>query len=207
VVKERYIIIFAIMLLLLGIAAAQQRIVVPVRFVLPSTTTFTLAVPGTNATTFASADVSGTTATTIIFNSTSTTIRGLNATAAGGAQQSPTVPMFNLTNTGNRNINITINFTTALPSGVSAKAGWGTNSYQVSCAAPDAGPPVNATNGQDNTRCSNVTASATLTTIANLSTSGGGSYREVWFWADYVSATVGIDDSINLRFGSLNMSV
>lgn len=204
--KNSYLIIAAVLFLFLSVTSAQQRIVTPVRFVLPTTTTFTLAVPGTNATTFASADGSGTTATTIIFNSTSLTIRGLNATAAGGAQQSPTVPMFNATNTGNRNINITINFTTALPSGVSTKAGWGTNAYQVSCVAPDAGPPVNATNGQDNTRCSNVTASATLTTIANLSTSGAGSYREVWFWADYVSAAAGIDNSVNLRFESANMS-
>ena len=202
--KVRYFLL--VVLLLLGTVYAVQQITTPVRFILPTTTTFTLAIPGTNATTFSTTDSPGTTtATTIIFNSTSTTIGGVNASAVGGGgTQGPTTPIFNFTNTGNIKINITANFSTALPSGIVVKAGWGTNAYQASCVAASKGPPGGGTGLL--TQCVNITDSETPATLANLSTSGVAAHRDVWVWADYSSATAGIDNSVNMVIQSGNFS-
>lgn len=200
------LVVAVVFILLASVVFGAQLITTPVRFILPTTTTFTLAIPGNNATTFAST-TAGVTATTIMYNSTSRTDAGLNATAVGGAQQTPAIPIFNITNTGNININITINFSTALPTGVEVKGGWGTNAYQTGsngCTGPAAGPPVNATNGDDKLRCSNITASQVLTTIANLSTSGAAAHRNIWMWADYNNVVAGTDSVVNLVFTSLN---
>ncbi len=208
VVKSKHVVIVIVFLLGAVLAQTTQQITTPVRFIVPTTITFTLAIPGNNATTYAST-TAGATATTILYNTTNRTESGINATAVGGASQTPAVPIFNFTNTGNVNINITINFSTALPTGVEVKAGWGANAYQSGsqgCTGAAAGPPVNSTNGDDRLRCSNITASLVVTTIANLSTSGAGIYRNVWMWADFSSVTAGTDATVNLAAKSLNQS-
>lgn len=205
--NSRNVVIAVAFLFLAGVAFAPQTITTPVRFILPTTTTFTLAIPGNNATVFTST-LAGVTATTIVYNTTNRTESGINATAVGTSTvQGPTVPIFNITNTGNININVTINFSTALPSGVEVKAGWGPNAYQTGsngCTGPAAGPPGGGTGSL--TTCSNITASQVVTTIANMSTSGGAKYREVWLWADYTNVVVGTDSVVNLVFLSLNQT-
>ena len=204
-----YVVMVIILLIGLVFAQTTQQITTPVRFIVPTTITFTLAIPGNNATNFSSS-TAGTTATTILFNTTNRTEAGINATAVGNANvpsQTPSVPIFNFTNTGNVNINITINFSTALPTGVEVKAGWGPNAYQTGsqgCTGAAAGPPGGAT--QSLTTCSNITASSVVTTIANLSTSGAATQRNVWLWADFSSVTAGTDATVNLVARSLNQS-
>ena len=182
---SRIIILLASLFAVLSFAVFADTITTPVRFIVPSTLSFTLSVPGNNASSFAV----GSTTTTLIFNTTSGTATRLNATAAGSTQQqNGTIPIFNYTNTGNVLINITINFTAALPAGVTVKAGWNSTSWQSSCSASTI-PNI--------TNCINVTI-ANNATVANLSTSGQGSYREVWLWADYSSVTSGTDSTVNL---------
>ncbi len=206
VISSRKVVV-VILLLLAGVAFAPQQITTPVRFILPTVTSFTLAIPGNNATNFSSS-LSGVTATTLIFNTTNLTEGGINATAAGTSTvQGPTVSIFNITNTGNIKINVTINFSTALPGGVEVKAGWGPNAYQTGsngCTGPAAGPPGGAT--EVLTTCSNITASQIVTTVANMSTSGRAKYRDVWLWADYSSVAAGTDTSVNMVFISLNLT-
>ncbi len=185
--KSKIAIVFLVVVLASSLIAFADTITTPVRFLLPTTISFTLSVPGNNATSFSS----GQTTTTIRFNSTITNTIKLNATPAGGAQQTAAIPIFNYTNTGNTYLNITVNFSTALPAGVTVRAGWADGAYQSSCTAS----VIPST-----TACVNVTAGGNVA-VANLSTTGGagGSFRDVWLWADYNSTVaVGTDSTVNL---------
>jgi len=189
--NKALLIILIFLLGAVGITLADT-ITTPVRFVVPTTISFTISIPATNATTFSS----GQTTTTIIFNTTVTTANKLNATnvVGGSPVQTANVGIFNYTNTGNTAINITINFTTALPSGVSVKAGWADNDWESSCTQ------ANKTTG---TGCVNVTASTSVVRIANLTTTGATKYREVWLWADYNNVASGLDQTVNLAHVSI----
>jgi len=165
----------------------------PVEYISPYTSqpvsvdlSFTLFIPATNAT----GTASNATTFQILFNSTDVNAKKVNATAHGGlgGQQTAAVSIFRYNNTGTVAINIMLNFTTALPSGVSVKAGWADAAYESSCTA------VNLTS---TTACVNITG--TLTRVANLSSgAGGGEARDVWLWADYSDVSVNIDAERNL---------
>ncbi len=183
--RTHVLLVLAIFALSLSVIVFADTITTPVRFIVPTTLSFTLSVPGNNASSFSA----GSTTTTIIFNSTSNTVSQLNGTAAGSAQQqTATIPIFNFTNTGNVLINITMNFSTSLPSGVSVKAGWASGAYQASCGASVM---------PSKTVCINVTAGSVVN-VANLTTSGGEQHRDVWLWADYSNVASGTDSTVNL---------
>ncbi len=188
-VKNKYLVILLFFLIAIGVVFADT-ITTPVRFLLPTSLAFTLSVPGNNSTSYSS----GSTTTTLQFNATVTTGNKINASNLGGDTQTSTSPIFNYTNTGNVYLNMTINFTAALPSGVTVKAGWADGAWETSCTGT-ANNGFNFTNGT--TRCANVTL-ATNATVANMSVNGVGSYRNVWLWADYSSVAIGTDTTVNL---------
>jgi len=153
---------------------------------------FTIYVPANNATgrdseSFTQTDF-------IIFNATSTTATKINPYVLNGGAQTSTVSIFRYENTGNQAINITMNFTNAVPSAVTVKAGWSDASYQASCTVVNltaAGSCVNISVGG---------ASQQPLLVANLTVAGA--VRDVWIWADYNSYAVGSDIASNITYQS-----
>ncbi len=184
--NKNHVIALLLILIAAGVALADT-ITTPVRFVIPTALTFTISIPAGNGTIFNASQ----TTTTIIFNTTATTAVKLNATNSpgGAAVQTATAGIFNYTNTGNVLVNITVNFSLALPTGVTVKAGWADGGYESACTG---------NNLSSTTTCTLVNANTNQTRIANLSTSGAGSWRSVWLWADYSSVAIGTDSTVNL---------
>ncbi len=154
---------------------------------------YTLSIPAPNGTIFNTTQ----TTTAIIFNTTDLNAKKVNATnvAGGTAVQTATTAIFRYNNTGSIYLNVTLNFSAALPSGVIVKAGWSDTAWQPSCTA------INLT---DTTSCANITATTNMTIVANISTSGLGKARDVWLWADYNgSVPVNTDSTVNLNQDSI----
>lgn len=178
--------VVALLLLILAIVVGADSVTTTVWFNVPSVISFTVTLPGE------SPIASGTTMD-ILFNSTSTTINKLNATIAHNyTNQSATVPIFNYSNTGNGNINITVDFSSALPSGVSVKAGLNDSAWDTKCWATNLATATNNT-------CAMVNESANATVVGSLAV---GTTKGVWLWADYSSVAYGTYTSRTLTHRS-----
>jgi hypothetical protein len=166
--KMRTGVLLACLAVLASVAVADT-VTTTVWFNVPSDVTFTVTLPGKGGV------ASGATAD-IEYNSTTPTLNKINCTVAesAGASQTDEIPCFNYSNTGNREINITLQFGTELPSGVTVKAGWNNTAWIATCTCTDL-PGC----GDDD--CVEVDDSAAVT-VATIAYAG---YREVWMWADY----------------------
>lgn len=155
---------------------------------------FTIYIPANNVTGRDTTQFSST--DTIIFNITDVGGKKINATAAGGqgGTQTDTVSIFRYENTGTIALNITLNFTDAVPLAVTVKAGWGDASYQSSCSSENllaAGTCANISVGG---------ANQAPVIVANLT--AVGALRDVWLWADYNTYTAGSDIASTLTHSS-----
>jgi len=150
---------------------------------------FVLFIPATNITFFNS--TANPITNFLLFNSTDINGKKINATAVSGIAQNSTLSIFRYKNTGNTGINITLNFSTSLPSGVTVKAGWNDASYKLSCS-------LVSLNGTANSDCVNITSIAII--LANLSATDA--QRDIWLWADYNNYAAGSDNDRNLTHTS-----
>jgi hypothetical protein len=168
-------------LAVLAAFAFADTVSTTVWFNVPSDITFTVTIPGKGA-------VAGST-TDIEYNATVPTITKVNCTVreGGGQSQTALVPCFNYTNTGNRAINITLQFGSALPTGVTVKAGHNNSAWLASCTCTDlvGGCPLDD--------C--VVVPATPTTAVKVANIPYASYKDVWMWADYASYMGGAGNS------------
>lgn len=155
---------------------------------------FTIYIPANNAT---GRDTSSFTETdTIVFNITDVNAKKVNATAAGGqgGQQDATISLFRYENTGTVALNITLNFTGAVPSAITVKAGWSDASYEASCSSKN----LTAVG-----TCANISVGGAVqqpVLVANMT--AVSAKRDVWLWADYNSYATGSDISSTLAHDS-----
>jgi len=89
----------------------------------------------------------------------------------GTACQTASAPALNITNSGNTNIDITMAFSTALPSGVTYKVSQSSSGYESTCS--ETTPPT--------TGCMTVSTTS-KTAISSLA---AGSSQELWNWCDF----------------------
>ncbi len=173
--KKRLGLVLASLALLVAIVGADT-ILTSVWFNVPSDISFSVTVPGESAV------ASGWTAD-IGFNSTVPTAYKINCSAGGAAEtiQDDDIPCFNYTNTGNRAINISMQFASALPAGVTCMAGHNASAFQNECTC-DTLPTGCTTNA-----CVFVNNSEAVK-VADIAY---GAYEEVWFWANFTSVTGG----------------
>lgn len=111
---------------LLWLVAAIAMLAVPAAYAITTTTqvnfniaavvAYTLTLPGESA---VLANLTGAPTTAIEFNSTNGTEFFINPRVVGGTVQSDGTPIFQFDNTGTVNLNLSVQFTTALPACVS----------------------------------------------------------------------------------------
>jgi len=87
-----------------------------------------------------------------------------------------------VTNSGNTNINITMAFDTALPTGVTYKVSQSSTGYESTCSENE--PPTSG--------CVTISTSA-KTVIANLA---AGSSEDLWHWCDFSNFNSGAAGSV-----------
>ena len=117
---------------------------------------------------------------------------GINATsdsAGSNLCENATVAGIVISNIGSVNVNMTANFTAALPTGVVMKVSLNASGYQASCTGT---VPTTAV-------CANV--STTAVTIVNSLTAVSGT-QNTWWWTDFSNfnsgvATTGIARTLN----------
>lgn len=168
--------VLASLTLLVAIVGADS-ILTAVYFNVPSDVSFTVTVPGESAV------ASGSTAD-IGFNSTEPTATKINCSTSDGSAgyiQDDDIPCFNYTNTGNRALNVSMQFGSALPAGITCKAGHNASAWQTDCGC-DTLPTGCLTDD-----CVFVNESMPVK-VADIAYSD---YEEVWFWADFSSVTGG----------------
>ena len=117
----------------------------------------------------------------------------LNVTQIDGTTcQTDSVPIINITNTGNDAINITFKFTSALPSGIVVKASLAEAGYEASCT-------LGATDTPTAGACHNITTTQAI--VANNLTALTG-YEEIWMWGDMNDFNSGVAATITRTMNS-----
>ena len=107
----------------------------------------------------------------------------INVTQGDGTEcQNGSTSAITITNNGNDYINITLNFTSALPSGVTVKASNSSNGYESTCSLTEADIPVSG-------QCKIVNNTVDALLSYNLTAS---STEDVWLWADFSSFNSGL---------------
>ena len=175
-------------LALLAMFAAADTVTTTVWFNTPSDVSFSVTLPGRGA--IASGSTSD-----VEYNSSTPTAEKINCSvrATPWSSQTESVPCFNYSNTGNREINVTMQFGSALPAGVAVKAGWNNSAWVASCSCTK----LPACGSND---CVNVTDTSAVT-VATIAYAG---YQEVWMWADFSSYSGGSSNSRTLTHTSLS---
>jgi hypothetical protein len=160
--------------LLLGVlsVAFADTVTTLVYFNVPSSLTFTVTLPG-------DLESSGGASAAIEFNSSLPNAKMINCTSfvAGGLNQTDLIPCFNYSNTGNRDINFTMQFGAGVPAQVKVKAGQNNSAWIAACTCTSliAG---------DCPRNDCVEVNSTVVKVANVSYGG---FKEVWLWADFTN--------------------
>ena len=107
----------------------------------------------------------------------------INVTQTDGTVcQTDTVSALNISNTGNDAINVTFNFTSALPSGIVVKTSIAYGGYESACT-------LGATDTPTAGACHNITTTEAL--VANDIVALTGS-EEIWMWADMEDYNSGV---------------
>ena len=177
-----------VVLAALALYVEAATVTTTVYFNVPSSISFTVTLPGQSATASgASADIE--------YNSSIVTATKINCTVRPGNANNQTalVPCFNYSNTGNRVINVTLQFGTALPTGVMVKAGHNNSAWAATCTCTDLAGTACNTN-----QCVEVNDSVAVK-VANIAYAG---YKDVWMWADYSSYSGGASNSRTLTHTS-----
>ena len=165
--------------------AAADTVTTTVYFNVPSSISFTVTLPGQSAT------ASGGSSADIEYNASIPTQTKINCTVRPGNANNQTtlVPCFNYSNTGNRALNITLQFGSALPTGVMVKAGHNNSAWAATCTCTDLAGTACNTN-----QCVEVNDSVAVK-VANIAYAG---YKEVWMWADFTNYMGGSTGSSTL---------
>jgi hypothetical protein len=173
--NKKLVVVLACLAVLATLVAADA-VLTAVYFNVPSAIGFTVTIPGESAT-------AGPSTADIEFNSTVPTRIKINCTSRDTpfGSQTDVIPCFNYSNTGNRAINITLQFGTALPAGVTVKAGHNNSAYIASCTC------INLPYCDGGNDCVEVNDSVAVH-VANLSY---GTYDEIWLWADFLNVVGG----------------
>ncbi|MFH1448452.1 MAG: hypothetical protein ABIG39_06315 [Candidatus Micrarchaeota archaeon] len=174
--------VIASLVLLVAVVGADTMLTA-VYFNVPSSISFTVTVPGESA-------AAGATTPDIGFNSSIPTATKINCSCGGGSEtlQDDNVPCFNYTNTGNRAINLSVQFGSALPAGVRTKAGHNASAYEAECTCSTL--PTGCT--------TNACVFVNDTLSVKVADIAYGGYEEVWFWADFANVTGGTDTNRTL---------
>ena len=184
---KRFVLVFAVLATLAGLTASDT-VTTTVTFNVPSSVSFTVTLPGQSGT--ASGPTAG-----VEFNSSVVTANKINCSvvAAGANAQTAAIPCFNYSNTGNRDINVTLQFGAGVPSQVKVKAGQNNTAWIAACTCTSL---IGGSCEKDD--CVYVN-STTAVKVANITYTG---YQEVWLWADFTNYMGGSTDSATLTHTS-----
>jgi hypothetical protein len=171
-----------VVLMAIAAVAFADSVTTTVYFNVPSSISFTVTLPG------GSPVASGATGD-IEFNSSAVSRVKLNCTvrSSPGNNQTAAIPCFNYSNTGNRNINITLQFGVALPTQVKVKAGHNNTAWISSCTCTSL-----ATGGCPGLNDCVEVNSTVAVKIATIPYAG---YKDIWLWADFTNYMGGSSDT------------